>query len=116
NLPTKKLGLQRRAFDYMEGLVNRIMNAPIEGLADKDLVSAVSILMVFRFSAFLPLSRAEITYGVLVLGCLVYAVFYVRLALLFAFIYLALAKVQHIPWTFLDSMVDSLAMPLSYTF
>jgi hypothetical protein len=64
----------------------------------------------------LLINRAEISLGILIIGCIVYLVVYVRLALLFAFIYLGLAKLQHIPWSFLDSMVDSFAMPLSYTF
>jgi hypothetical protein len=113
---TNKLlaGAEKRFFEYTEDRISKIMSASSD-VADQDLNSATAALVMLRACAFLLLNRAEIIVGILVVGCLVYLVVYVRLALLFAFIYLGLAKLQYIPWSFLDSMVDSFAIPLSYT-
>lgn len=110
-------GVEKRAFDYMESLIQKIMEKPLdEKVTDSNVIQAVTMLLAYRTCAFLLLKRAEITYAIVALGCFIYANVFLRLALLFGFIYIGVAKLRHIPLSFLDSMVNSLGMPLSYTF
>jgi hypothetical protein len=106
----------RRAFTYMESLIEKIMKAPVEAGRDRGVIQAAGLLLVYRACAFVLLYRAEVTYAIFIIGFFVYAVVYLRLALLFGFIYLGAARLQHIPLTFLDCMVNSLGMPLAYAF
>jgi len=57
-----------------------------------------------RFASFLLINRNEIVYGVLAVTSLVYLFVYLRLAFLFAFIYLGIAKVGGLHFSLLDSL------------
>jgi hypothetical protein len=110
-------GAENRLFTNMEELISKVMNKPLEDkVTDTDLAQTVTTLLACRAFAYLLLKRAEVTYAILALGCFIYAIIYLRLALLFGFVYLGVAKLRHLPLSFLDSMVNSLGMPLSYTF
>ncbi len=96
-------------------LLNTLMNASDEMLTNPDVLQAVSFLGLFRGSAFLLINRIEISYLFFLAGVLLYFAVYARIAILFGFVYLGVAKLNHIPLSFLDAMVNSFAMPLSYT-
>jgi hypothetical protein len=104
-----------KAMNYATNLLNTVMNASDEALENQDVLRAVTLLALFRGSAFLLLNRSEISYAFFLLGCLVYIAVYMRIAILFGFMYLGIAKLNHLQLGFADAMVNSFAMPLSYT-
>jgi hypothetical protein len=106
---------EMRALNYATGLLNVVMSAPDETLASPDVSKAVTYLALLRGSAFLLINRIEISYLFFVAVIFVYIAIYVRVAVLFAFVYLGISKLSHVPLGFLDAMVNSFAMPLSYT-
>lgn len=106
---------ERKVMSYAMNLLNTVMSASDESLANEDVARAVTLLTLFRASAFLLVNRGEVKYLLFLAVCLVYAAMYIRVAVLFAFLYLGVAKLNHVPLGFLDSMVNSFAMPLSYT-
>lgn len=105
---------EKRLFDYVGDLTKRILQVPIDDVADQSISQSAIQLLLLRVSAFLILNRSEITHGVIVVAVIAYMIVYLRLALLFGFIYMGLAKVLAIQFTFLDSMTTSLFMPLTF--
>ena len=106
---------ETRIVAYASGLVEIIISAPEGSLDNQNVGSATSILAALRGASFLIINRVEVSYAFFVVGCFMYVLVYFRIALLFAFVYLGIAKLNHLPLRFLDSMTNSIAMPLSYT-
>ena len=106
---------ETRVLNYATTLLNVVMSAPDETLASPDVSKAVTYLALLRGSAFLLVNRVEISYLLFVAVILTYIAVYVRVAIFFAFVYLGIAKLSHVPLGFLDAMVNSFAIPLSYT-
>jgi hypothetical protein len=106
---------EREVFAYVEDLLNTMMSATEESFKSPEIVKANQMLALLRTGAFLLINRAEISYMFFLALCFAYFVVYTRLALLFAFVYIGIAKINHIPLGFLESFVNSLAMPFSFT-
>jgi len=92
------------------------MQIPLNEEVDEGAKKVVSGLLVLRFCAFIIVSRKEILYAAWFLGCCSYAVIYLRLSLVFGFLYLGIAKLQHVPMSFIDSMVTALFMPMTFNY
>jgi len=106
---------EKKLTAYVVGLLNFIMAAADESLANQEVANAVNLLALFRGAAFLLIHRAEVRYLFVVATFVVYAGIYVRVSMLFGFIYLGIAKLHNVPLSFADSMVNSFVMPVSYT-
>jgi hypothetical protein len=106
---------ETKAMNYAVGLLNLVMAAADESLGNQDVLRAANLLGFIRGAAFLLIHRAEVRYLLILAAILVYAGIYVRIAMIFAFIYLGIAKLDGVSLTFADSMVNALAMPFSFT-
>jgi hypothetical protein len=107
-------GAERRITTYVDRLVQIVLGAPTNIDPAANVIQAVSMLALLRTAAFLLLRRSEITFLAMLLGIFAYIVVYLRLALLFGFIYFGCSKLQHLPFGFVDSMTTALFIPLTF--
>jgi hypothetical protein len=92
------------------------MKVPLESATSQDVFRANNLLAFFRGAAFLLIKRTEITYLFLGLAVMAYGAVLIRVAVLFAFLYIGIGKLDNIPMPLAGTMIDSLAMPFSFTF
>ena len=108
-------GIEKRLFLYSEDLLGRVMNAPNESVPDPEILKCNSVLALMRGFAFLLVHRSEISFFFFLVGSFAYLAVYARISLLFAFVYLGIAKLDHTSLAFLDSTVNAIAIPVSFT-
>jgi len=107
-------GVEERLTAFTRNLIGKILSVPLDSSPDQELTKVVAQLVGIRFVSFFFLKRNEIVYGVLAIASLAYLFVYLRLVVLFAFLYLRFAKLQGIHFTLLDSAFTALFMPLTY--
>jgi len=106
---------EQKILAHVRALYDLFAAATDDALANQDIANAANMLALFRGAAFLLIQRAEIRYLFVFATFVAYAGIYVRISMLFGFIYLGIAKLHHVPLTFADSMVATFVMPVSYT-
>jgi hypothetical protein len=107
-------GVEEKLTTFTRNLIGKILLVPLDSSPDQELTKVVAQLVGIRFASFFLLKRNEIVYGVLTIASLAYLFVYLRLVVLFAFLYLGVAKLQGIHFTLLDSAFVALFMPLTY--
>jgi len=105
---------EQKLTEMIRQLTHKVLKYPLEAPVDTDLRTIVSQLAGIRFLSFLIHKRSEILHGALTLAVGVYVLIYLRLVFLFTFLYFGIAKIGHIKFGLLDSVVSALLMPLSF--
>jgi len=107
--------LEDRITSYAEGLINKVSAVPREAELTEDLKQAVRGLMACKIGINLLENKKRVMMTALALGVLAFAAIYLYLGLLFGVTYYGLARVQSIPYSLADALINAVFIPAAYS-
>jgi len=107
-------GLDERIRAYLEDSLQKLASLPADAELVGDTTIIVGAALLARLAVRFFQNRKQISFGLVVLSVVFFAVVYLYLGLLFSFVYYGLARVQSVPYAWSSALVTSIFIPAAY--
>jgi hypothetical protein len=105
--------LQSKIYDYLSGLINKVMCEPPPISSNAEFLQNVKLLATLKAVAVWAYHKGHVIHWMFVSLIVLYGLLYLRLSGIFAFVYVAIAKLLPAKFPLLDAIIVSVFMPIS---